>query len=72
MGFFVGSYYYLFVFVFLQERYQHEVDRLTQENKNLRKEILLLKGEPVVSSRKIKVNMPGVKELFFVEVTVAL
>lgn len=41
----------------LQERYQHEVDRLTQENKNLRKEILLLKGEPVVSSRKIKKSL---------------
>ena len=28
---------------------------MAKENKNLRKEILLLKGEPVVSSRKIKV-----------------
>lgn len=41
----------------LQQKYQHEVDRLTQENKNLRKEILLLKGEPVVSSRKIKKSL---------------
>ncbi|XP_028394093.1 dynamin-like 120 kDa protein, mitochondrial isoform X2 [Dendronephthya gigantea] len=41
----------------LQQRYQHEVDKLAQENKNLRKEILLLKGEPVVSSRHIKKSL---------------
>ena len=33
------------------------MDRLAQENKNLRKEILLLKGEPVVSRRHIKVML---------------
>ena len=44
-----------FIF-FFQQKFQREIDRLEQENRDLRKSIMLSKNKTTVSSRKMKVD----------------
>ena len=44
-----------FIF-FFQQKFQREIDRLEQENRDLRKSIMLRKNKTTVSSRKMKVD----------------
>jgi len=43
-------------FVFLQQRYQREIDKLERENRELRKQVIILKGDSMPTPRKIKVQ----------------
>lgn len=53
-----NSEWYFFLhdnFVFLQQRYQREIDKLERENRELRKQVIILKGDSMPTPRKIKV-----------------
>ena len=54
-----NSKWYFFLhdnFVFLQQRYQREIDKLERENRELRKQVIILKGDSMPTPRKIKVQ----------------
>ena len=42
--------------VFLQQRYQREIDKLERDNRELRKQVIILKGDSMPTPRKIKVT----------------
>lgn len=41
---------------FLQQRYQREIDKLERDNRELRKQVIILKGDSMPTPRKIKVT----------------
>ena len=54
-----NSKWYFFLhdnFVFLQQRYQREIEKLERENRELRKQVIILKGDSMPTPRKIKVQ----------------
>lgn len=42
--------------IFLQQRYQREIDKLERDNRELRKQVIILKGDSMPTPRKIKVT----------------
>ena len=42
--------------IFLQQRYQREIDKLERDNRELRKQVIILKGDSIPTPRKIKVT----------------
>jgi len=48
--------WFICILTVLQQRYQREIDKLERDNRELRKQVIILKGDSMPAPRKIKVR----------------